>query len=321
MNSSDIIFNYLKDTRAIGQIVDKFLPLDPDSDGKEESLLAPWSIDSICLNTGLNSKEVSSVLSGIENGSFINIGSENHGLQIFSLEGNLPQDSSKIPERTCATEMTVSELMNLYLYQYAGERIMDKNYPVKIEEALFDLKNSIFLPDDFIPSYLMGAVEGESKINPSEVRNQLEFMQGLTSLYIYPEQHGSGYGRIRFIYPARSGQVLTTPTNDSIRKLLADSFSDVGTTEQYADFENSRLIKNVIYAVTQKKTRELKRPLFDPRKIAILEKLGIVDSSGEISRLREEVSIEDLEVIYSRQKQAGHELATHWIASPLKVKG
>lgn len=320
MSSEEIIFNYLKDTYSIRSIKDTFSPLSSTDNDKGGSLLAPWSVDAISINTDIEADEIISVLSEYKNGSISASKQKSSGSQVFEIYGELPLKPSDDSRRPCKEKMTVSELMNLYLYQYSKERIAEHNYPIRIEEALFEMKNSVFLPDDFIPPYLLGAVEGKSDMGPSEVKNHMQLTKRVNSLYVYPEDYSSGHGKIRFIYPARSGNVLYAPSNEKIRMLLSDSFQSLGTSEEYADFVNSRLVKNVIYTITQKGTRELKRPLFDDKKIEVLNRMGLVGGPACSPVIKDGVTTEQLEEIYDRQKKSAEQLATKWLDTLIKVE-
>lgn len=321
MDPADRIFNYLSDTFGIRNVIDPFQPLEPGHKDPMVSYLAPWSLDSISLNTGSSPDEVRSTLAREGIGSFRAFGTGSGSPEILVSDDYDPEYGQGRKNVTFSSEISVSTLMNLYIYGYVLEKTAKKEYPVKIEDALFDLKNSVFLPDDFMPQYLLGTVEGESETSTSDVLKSIQPFEGTTSLYVYPEHSETGNGRIRFVYPARSEGISSIPSNDRLRSLLSDSFNGVRNTREFADFENSRLIKNVIYVISQKNTRELKRPLFDSRKIAILDTMGLVENSGTSVAVKDGVFVEDLEKLYARQKQVGHLLASRWLNSSIKVDG
>lgn len=320
MNPIDRILNYLRDTRDISGIADSLSALDSESSSSKESILSPWSIETIAINSGSSVEKVRETLSGMNGGSIKQVTINGINLEVFTLNGELPAQVGEDGFEFGNSSVHVNALMNLYLYQYSLSRIAEHDYPVKMEDALFDLKNTVFLPDDFMPHYLLGTVEGETGMRTSQVFDKLQIADGSVSLYVFSEASSEGTGRVRFIYPANSGKIHNAPDNDSIRTIIGGSFGNLRADKRYTDFENSRLVKNVLYSITQKGSRELRRPMFDPRKIAILDSMGLVDKSGEVPKVSESVAIEDLQGIISRQKQAGKELAEEWLESKVEVK-
>lgn len=319
MNLESSILRYLKDTHEISGINETYQPLDPDAAGSAVSMLAPWSLESISLNTGIGKPEVKSILEKLEGGSFRDISSDGVTRTVFTIEV-VPSDS-KLETRISelAGEIPISRIMNLHVYQFVKDKVKEENRPVKLEDALFDLKNNVFLPDDFMPEYLMGMVEGESELSLEEVRESLQIIPGIDSLYIYPETRENGEGRVRFLYPAHVTSLRASIFNETLREIIVKSFGTIQASAKYREFENSRLIKNLIFNIGQKHTRELRRPLFDPRKIGILEKMGLVEKSGEVAVVKESITLEDLKALYDHAKKLGHELSREWLSSVARV--
>ncbi len=318
MNSETIILQYMADTFPLRKVYENFSPLDPDEKGVSQSVLAPWSLRAISANTGVETDEVRRILEEKGDFRFREVKSEN--LSITIAETNNELASNKIPiSMETGESLSVSSLMNLHVLQFVQEKSSETGRPVKIEDAIFDLKNSLFLPDDFMPEHLMGMVEGEASFNEDEVRKAYAIKEGLTSIYFYQESKETGFGRIRFLYPAASGSFNNVPSNEKVRELIGTSFSSIQGEKSYLDFVNSRLIKNVIFNIEQKKTKELKRPIFDPRKIKTLEEMGLVERNGDSASIKEEITLETLKEIYSNAKTAGQEMAKKWLSTKIKV--
>lgn len=318
MNSEELISKYLSDTYTIREITRAFEPLNQDEEGASRSILAPWSIQSISGNTGATADDVRSFLEGSDSFSLDETEEEGIKFEVARPRGKLDSAQDGISIKP-GTRLPVSRLMNLHVLQFAMSKVLDEDAPVKIEDAIFDLKNTLFLPDDFMPEHLMGMVEGDADFTQEEIRREYAVLDGRTSIYIFQERKRSGMGRVRFIYPSRSGAVGAAPSNDRIRDLISASFSSIQAEKSYVDFVNSRLIKTIIYNIEQKGSRELKRPIFNPGKVEILEGMGLVERRDDKAFIKESISVERLKEIYSKAKADGQKLAEAWLSSSVEV--
>lgn len=316
MNSEELIMNYLSDTSTIGKIIDSFSPLNPDEIGASQSVLAPWSLEAVSANTDIPVGEIRNFVHRSESLSLKEVDVDGHTVSVIESVAKLKGESIQNVLEP-GVRLTVSQLMNLHVLQFVESKTGEVDAPVKIEDAIFDLKNTLFLPDDFMPEHLMGMVEGEPDFSLHEVRMAYAIQGNLTSIYFYQESKTGGFGRIRYIYPAKSGKFTNTPSNEDIRGMISSSFNSIQTEKSYVDFVNSRLIKTVIFNIEQKNTRELKRPIFNPGKIKILEDLGLVEKIGDAASIKESVTLDSLKELYASAKKEGQELAKNWLSTEL----
>lgn len=319
MAELDQIIHYLRDTEKLREYVEEFSPLNPEEEGVSDFILAPWSLEAISLNTGASPDEVAAALEPL--GRFTEMRKtpgSGPAVRMFSCEA-LPGESQPASDAGgLPGSLSVSRLMNLHVLQFVRDKIPESGNPVKIEDAIFDLKNSLFLPDDFMPEHLMGMVEGELSLTIPEIREAFQIIPGTCSIYIFTERKNNGYGRVRFLYPA-SRAPGTELSNEQLRKMISDSFASIQKTDEYRDFENSRLLKSVIFNMEQKKTRELRRPIFNPAKIGVLESMGLVDRNGESASVKEGITVDELKELYSRAREAGHSLSSRWLDSAVEM--
>ncbi len=319
MSNEELISKYLADTFSIREVAEAFEPLDQEEEGTSRSILAPWSIQSISWNTGATEDEVKAFLQSNDSFSLSEVNMDGITATVARTVETLVPDKSSISMEAGAN-LSVSKLMNLHALQFLKSKISEKDCPVKIEDAIFDLKNTVFLPDDFMPEHLMGMVEGDADFTQEEIREEYEIVEGLSSIYFFQEQKKNGPGRIRYLYPALSGAIDGAPTNEKIRELIGNSFSSIQAEESYIDFVNSRLIKTIIFNMEQKGNRELKRPIFNPGKIKILEGMGLVETEGDKAFVKGSVSVDRLKEIYSKAKSDGQKLAQNWLSAKVEVK-
>ncbi len=319
MDKKNQILRYLNDTYSIRNVLEAFPPLNPDEPGTGISVLGPWSITSIGANTGIPENEVLEELEEISGARVENVKVDGTSALVLRMGESLGVQAHAFPETHDVSKISISEAMNLHMFQFALMKVREKDRPVKIEDAIFDLKNGVFLPDDFMPPHIMGMVEGNISLAPAEVASSYAIYGNVRLLYLFHEKKGNSMGRARFIYPARLEFKPELPGNEQIRKKLADSFARIRTNKKYLAFENSRLLKGVIYSMESKNTRELKRPVFDRRKISDLESLGIAERTPESAKLKDNISLEQLKDMYSTLKLLGEELSQEWLNSTITL--
>ncbi|MEM0159102.1 MAG: hypothetical protein QW812_06295 [Thermoplasmataceae archaeon] len=306
---SSRIKQYLRDTFSLRDVLEPIEPLEK-SNAEGVHVLAPWELRTICLNSGSSPQFLKQFISRSPD---VRVETQTLGgseVEILKMTGEIKgqvdfEDIGMAP-------LTVRELMNLYIHSYlkaSGSSLK----PFKIEEALFNLKNSVFLPDDFMPEHLMGNVEGSLLIPVERLFSEFQISGHQPILYIFPESLGAKFSRIRFLYPA--GNVRSSYfTPEKIIDALKNSFSKVSSDPLYSKFEASRLIRTVIFNLNRKKKVEFKPPLFAPEKIKILRQLGVVTDGNVLSQ---EYDIDSLSRLASRLKEESSGLAKRWLESSL----
>lgn len=320
MDSKNQILKYFNDTYSIRNILEGFPPLNPDEAGTGTSALAPWAIASISINTGLTESDVLEELEEIPGASVESVEVDGVPVQVVRMAESLGVQAHASHQSHEIGSMKVYEAMNLHLFQFSWSRVEETDRPVKVEEAIFDLKNNAFLPDDFMPEHIMGMVEGDLSLSVEEIHDSYTLSPAIRLFYLFHERKGNSAGRVRFIYPAKVNFSDKIPTNQQIREKITSSFSALRTDKKYMDFENSRLLKTVIFNIESKNTRELKRPAFDPRKINLLESMGIAEKTGESAKIRESVSVDQIKALYADMKKQGEQLSREWLRSTIALK-
>ena len=321
MNNEHIILRYLHDTFSIRNLMEQFTPLNPLETGVGTSVLAPWSVDAVRINCNVNEDDVLNVIGNIDSLQIQRITARTESFDMIVSRSEVFPVNVKVELVHLNREMEISKIMNLHAFQFLLKKVSESDRPVKIEDAIFDLKNNVFLPDDFMPENLMGMVEGDFNGFINQVRDSMQFSNGLTELYIFPEKKGSGFGRVRYLYPSRSLEILEPPANDRLRSVIMTQFSITQGDERFKNFESSRVLKNVLYNIEQKKTRELKKTVFDGRKIEILDSLGLITNIDGVFRVKDEVSTERLRQLQDEAKRKGHELAESWLKKKVLIEG
>ena len=287
-------------------------PRNPDLIGAREWLLAPWSLNAIAMNTGLPQDAIRSFASSKKS---LALSDETvSGISIEMLR-KLRNDENMETKRTLEAKFRndVSGYMNQHLLNYILTVVDQLDRPVRLEDALFDMKNGIMLPDDFIPEYLMGNIEGEISPDPKDVLREIQSSAYFTDIYCYFEVSNEHNGSLAFIYPSRS-----TPRppsgNEEIRKKISDSFTKLQSTPEFRDFELSRTLKTVIYNLEKRNTRELGRPSFDQKRVALLESESLVERRDEKTVIKDSVDLKTLISLQRGFKLAAKQLAEDWLS-------
>lgn len=307
----DSVISYLNATTNVANLKLKFKTL--ESTSGEDSIVIPWAVKSVSLNAGVSEeyvKETVSKLGGLE------IYEEDYfGVKYEIIRGFLEEDGKEELQKVPGT-MTIRNVMNLIVYQYVLNAQLEINSLVKVSDALFYIKNSVMIPDDFMPEHLMGNVEGNMSMTLESIRRQFQFLPGKDVLFVYPEKYGQKFSRIGFLYADQKVRLSGLSENEVLLKILKRSFNNLQSDPRYKDFESSRVIKNLIYQLEVRKTRELKRPLFNQDKIDQITDLGI---PVEGNRIPERVKISMLNELRSHFLTRSGSLSKEWLGSQIGI--
>ncbi|MCL5783073.1 MAG: hypothetical protein M1476_04095 [Candidatus Thermoplasmatota archaeon] len=321
MDNKQIILRYLHDTFSIRNLTEQFTPLNRNEPGAGASVLAPWSVDAVRINCDVDRDDVLNAVENIDSLEVQRVTAGTEPLDIIVSGSEIFPVDVQVENVRLKREMEISKIMNLHAFQFLLKIIPGADRPVKIEDAIFDLKNNVFLPDDFMPENLMGMVEGDFNGVISQVRDSMQFLSDSTALYIFTERKGDGFGRVRYLYPSRSLKIENLPDNERLRSVIMSQFAIVQREEKFKNFETGRVLKNVLYNMEQKKTRELKKPVFDSRKMELLDSFGLITSTDGVFRVKDEISTEYLRQLQDEAKRMGHELAESWLKKEVSIEG
>ncbi|MCW6169151.1 MAG: hypothetical protein LVQ96_05775 [Thermoplasmatales archaeon] len=315
---NETILRYLYDTWSIRYRQKLFKPFSSIDDTESQTII-PWSLPIISANINVNDSYIQEI---VEKQRYLQIDHEKRYGQDFDLvklkggRSSLPQVEDKVIR--IPDEVSVNSLVNLYVYLFLVDAINKDDKLVSIEDAVFSLKNTLMIPDDFIPPQLMLNVEGEVHLDVNEMAKDIQPFPSLRLIYVYPEFVNKVPNRIRFLYPSRSYSFENQPTLTQLLSWIGDSFEKVKLHEEFSAFEESRYLKDVIYTIEVKHTRELFSPLFGPDKISKLESLGIINNSETSPAVRDEVDVNFLRLLRDTLKKKAEHLRDYWLSSTLK---
>jgi hypothetical protein len=306
------IKKYLKETFNLRNIMER-VPVRVHSAESTTWELVPWSLESVSTNCRLPIEEVTSLLKSMPDVEIVTRDGDAGPVSVVRWLGVKPPSYS--------TESTLQEpgrrvrdLINLHIYNYLEERRAAETGPVKLEDALFDLKNSVMLPDDFIPDYLMGNLEGEDIPDADYVVENLQPFAGRIDTYCYFELSPRGSGGLAYLYAASRahGKVIG---NQDIERIIGSSFKSLSKDPDYVHFELSRYIRSIIFGLERYRSTELRRPLPPPHIIELMERKGIIAETGGRYSVQDGISAADLEKMLVTEKNNAKALSTRWLDS------
>lgn len=298
---------YLSNTYSLKEYREKFKSLEG-----EEFWLLPWEAGNITYNAGVTMEYLRDFVSRHNNlrleeeeiSSQRRIFLKGDGIDKTVQKAELPQIIS------------IKNLMNLTIFLYTREEQVKNNVPVKMEDALFFLKNTVMIPDDFMPAHLMGNVEGSMTISSEILRKEFQFLPGRTSIFLFPENPLSRFSRIRYLYTPMGMEFDALPPLTSLTEILQRSFGELQEDSRYRDFEDSRLLKTVLYQMEVRKNREIRKPYFTPEKAERLIQLGIPLIE---SKIPERISANDVREIREGKIRSGSSLAEDWFSKTVSI--
>ncbi len=274
--------------------------------------MVPWDSEIISYNSGVTIEFLLDFVSKNHDLSMEEeeIGSIKHKILKGQIKDS-PVVKAELPQM-----ITVKNLMNLIIFLYVREQQKRDNAPVKMEDALFFLKNSAMIPDDFMPEHLMGNVEGSMTINSEILRKEFQFLPGKICIFLFLENTSARYSKVRYLFTPESLRLNEDLEVSTLIDKLKGSFSELQADPRYQDFEDSRLLKTLIYQIEVRKNREVKKPFFTPEKVERLIQLGIpvIDS-----KIPEKISANEIKSRKENKMNSGISLAQDWFTGFLNI--
>ena len=314
----ELILRYLHDTWNIRYRQKVFKPFSSANDIESQTII-PWSIPMISANIHVDDHALREI---IERQGYLQIDHEKRYGQDFDLV-KLKGDRSSLPPIELKPiripdEVSVSSLINLYMYIFLSEAVSTEDRLMTIEDAVFSLKNTLMIPDDFIPPQLMSNIEGEVHLDVNEMIKDIQPFSKHQLIYVYPEFFNGIPYRIRFLYPSKSYSIENGRTLQELLSKIGDSFEKIKLDEDFSAFQLSRYLKDVIYIIEVKHTRELLPPLFSADKMSKLQSLDIISTSEAKTVVKDSIDINYLKELREMLKKKAEQLRSNWLKSIIK---
>jgi hypothetical protein len=210
-----------------------------------------------------------------------------------------------------------SDLMKLALYLVILEKY-DTSCRVKADDAIFTIKNAASIPDDFMPTSFMEMVEGR---NISDYFRVFKDLQPSFVTCLFPLLKIGENGPISVDSLVTLKGIISS--NKDIRSSflidrIASEFNSFKESVFYKSFILGRSFRSIIFNLERKKSREVKKPLFNSESINSLLEIDIIDERNGSYFLKDEIDIPKLKGMYSEYEKRNHVIADEWKNTMIK---
>ncbi|MHB1708317.1 MAG: hypothetical protein ACYCT2_02435 [Thermoplasmataceae archaeon] len=306
------IARYLQDTMVIKDA--EFLANLPHSNKEKKFLITPWGVTQIIRNLdGGSTTELEDFLSrndGIFMETSINNGERALRLQPHADPGDYHINGEHpIP---VITEIHIKDAFGLLLYKKIESLSENGSKWVKKEDAIFGIKNSLMLPDDFIPQSWMAIVENDEPIESDRVIEDIQSVFGRKWIYVF-SSYEDGKAIMPYFLYSRMEAGLPEVTEERLTSILTSEFEALRNSPEFRVFTLTRILKTVIFNLETKGTRELRKPLFDNVKMKLLMNENLVYENGGKFFIRESLSVTNLESLRNRYLDLSGKLSSEWM--------
>lgn len=289
--------------------------------------VVPLSVKHINFNTGISDQaELESVLDdlGVEfnilDRKFELAGTGDQKISLKTV--NLKNYSDSIEHAVTqlfpdCRKTTVEGLFKLAMYRECMDFRSEKHEVMKVEDAVFGIKNTVSIADDFMPGYIMGMVEGRFPERPED------YLMGLQpgdtgQVFLMMKESGDCfagfYGILPFFHAGSN-----SPGFGHLLERLKTCVEDLTEREFYGEFELSRLLKLLIFQLEFKKNRILKAVNLDESSISILESSGVIRKSGDVYSVEEHLSPADLKKMKAHTDEAVKSEVNKWLDGEVEL--
>lgn len=317
------IMTYLKQTYKIREISED-TKLQGFIDGYDREgarfTVAPWDLEQIVLNTEADDSHMvrESILEAPDLLAVEdipgNVAVARTVSDVFGQDVNNENDGAINPD-----SILVEDAFKWYLYHKIMILSQNGTKPVGISDGVFAIKNELFLPDDFIPSVMMEMVEGSKVVDVMETVKNIQPTGQKNAIFILAKHDSGKFLEPHWFYYNSSISGVVPEGLEKLGGKISESFAEFQNTSEYEDFLFSRIMRNVIFTVETKKKRELGKPLFDPGKLRLLEKRGVVKLDNNVGTVIESISIEQLKKMKSEAELGAGKVSDLWMSSTIPL--
>ena len=311
-NNDVKIARYLRDTMMIRKA--EFLAELPHSTKEKNFLITPWETTQIIRNLDdVSTPELEGFV--YRNDDIFTIAPINNGEYALRLQPHAEPADYQIngkPLIPAETEILMKDAFGLLLHKRIESLSENGSCWVRKEDAIFGIKNSLMLPDDFIPQSWMAIVENDEPIDSDRIIEDIQSIFGRKWIYVF-SSYENGKAIMPYFFYNRKGTALPEVTEERLMSILASEFEALRNSPEFRVFTMARILKSVIFNMETKGTRELRKPLFDSGKIKLLMDENLVNESDGKFFLRESVSLTNLESLRNRYLDLSSKLSSEWM--------
>lgn len=197
-----------------------------------------------------------------------------------NITGKLPELDSYVTGR-----ITVRSLFKLSLMSECIEHYRNSGTVMKVEDAVFGIKNALSVADDFMPQEIMQMVEGRFPSDPGRILGELQLDENYHT-YVLMKESSDGFIGFHSIIPGFRAENSKDAFSSFLLRLSGE-LKGLESSALYADLRLSRILKSLIFQMEFKKQRELGRSLLSSDTLELLRSENIIDETGEKPEIRQ----------------------------------
>lgn len=307
------VFSYLSGTfRIRNQFESARLISQVSGYEDREFVVAPWDLEQIALNT--EARSTGEVREIIQSAAEYFIISERSGIAFVELKGDgFPPDiAGNLETHEDAEELSVQDAFKWYMYHKIQLLSEAGSKMVGVSDAVFAIKNELFLPDDFVPHEIMEMVEGSTLVSPADARSRVQPSTHDSAVYLFAKHDSGKMIEPHALYINANPGGSIPPGRDKLGGKILAAFGEFQKTGEYENFMFSRVMRNVLFTVETKKKRKLGKPLFDSSKLSLLEKKGVVEMAEGEGTIPDGITVEDLREMKRKSEESAAMVSESW---------
>jgi len=309
-----------KITNSINYIISssKFNDFEVKDRHHEEGMTCSlWSFENLILNGGTSDvDELMDALNGagiIARSTGVGIDFDSQSVDAISKIGRgSPMDPIRL-----GSQISVEDSFRLLLHMIVKSRSETSRTPVGTDDAIFSIKNEAQIPDDFMPKYMMELVEPSYIPDFISICNKLQISKECRNLFLIGCSKNGNTVSVPYLIPSQQCPLESDFDQESLLENLKRNFQTLEHSEEYIPFIISRSLKAIIYNIKSKNNRNLPRQMSSDSVVSLLRPLDILQSSGNNWTVRDNISLEHVELLKTRYDQLSSATASKWLESKL----
>ncbi|MHB1493574.1 MAG: hypothetical protein ACYCR7_07985 [Thermoplasmataceae archaeon] len=271
---------------------------------------SPLNIGQIAINCGAKIGEVLEILSEFD----IRIDKSDDfedrlDMLSYELYDFDPDDKNYEAKEISISGCTNEELISIAIFKEISK---DVSKPSDLFSTIFHVKNSLGLPDDFMPSKFLNLGE-RAEIFSIKVLLESSYIKDLRAFYFFsPIHQGTVYPPF-LVYPSLSSLNIKE-SQESILEKIKNSFMAFQTTNSFQNYSRYRSLKSFSKKIKMKKSGVIGSNFLthEESEEALLSNLVVQD--GGIFQFKESVSTEDLNEYVDNRRNEILNVGKEWLS-------
>ena len=294
---------------------------------KEIYVIDPFSVRNICLNTGLDADDMEYALSA--SGFAGKIASTEIRRSDDGIDYSIAYDRYEIiqaPEamqpmhyRVDNVPEQTSTMIDMLVHLISRRNLAVSGRLSTTDEAIFEIKNEVEIPDDFMPEHLMSLVEAKGLPDFGGISRDIQISWPRRNLFMVGGEGANGIEFIQYLVPAQEIEYSVSYSIESLKLALKRSYAELENESCYSSLIKSRVLRTAQFNLKRRNSRKLPPQLRNRDALSILESLGILDLDGETPAISSSVTPDSLLQLKSEAEVDVKACAEKWLSGSLRL--